>query len=376
MIVLSASLFSCGSQQPTASVFTTAVDSIKAENFSKTIDGKEVRLYTLVGKNGIGMKVTNFGARVIALCVADTSGKPVDIVLGYNTLNEYINNPESYFGAAIGRYGNRIGGAKFSLDSTEYQLPVNNGPNHLHGGPKGFFDVVWDAEQLSDSKIIFKYLSPDGDQGYPGNLNVTMTYELTLDNALKIDYEATANKPTVCNLTHHSYFNLSGEGAETINDHVLMIKAKGYTPVDSTLIPIGDIAEVANTPFDFNQPTEIGKRVNEEIVQLKFGGGYDHNWVLSKEKDGEELICSVYSPITKINMDVFTDQPGIQFYGGNFIDGTQTGKSGKNYRYRSAFCLETQHYPDSPNKPDFPSVRLNPSKTYRHTCSYRFSIEE
>ncbi len=374
-MVLSAMLFSCGNPQTTSSVFTEVADSIKTEDFSKTIDNKQVKLYTLVGTNGIGIKVTNFGARVVALCVPDAEGKPVDVVLGYNTLDEYINNPESYLGAAIGRYGNRIGGAKFSLDSTEYQLSVNNGANHLHGGAKGFFDVVWDAEQVSDSKIIFKYLSPDGDQGYPGNLNVTMTYELTADNALKIEYEATTDKPTVCNLTHHSYFNLSGEGAETINDHVLMIKANSFTPVDSTLIPTGEIDEVANTPFDFNQPTEIGKKVNEENVQLKFGGGYDHNWVLNKEKEGEELICSVYSPITKINMDILTDQPGIQFYGGNFIDGTLTGKSGKKYKYRSAFCLETQHFPDSPNKPGFPSVRLNPGETYTHTCSYKFSIK-
>jgi len=321
------------------------------------------------------MKVTNFGARVVALCVPDSDGKPVDVVLGYNTLDEYVNQPENFLGAAIGRYGNRIGSAQFSIDETVYELTINEGNNQLHGGPKGFFDVVWNAQQLSPSEIEFTYVSVDGEEGYPGNLSVTMVYELTPENGFKITYQATTDKTTVCNLTHHSYFNLSGEGSETINDHILTIRAYGFTPVDSTLIPTGRIAPVNGTAFDFNQPVAIGARVNEEDQQLAYGAGYDHNWVLNKESKGIELVASFYSPISKIKMDILTDQPGLQFYGGNFIDGTLIGKSGKAYKHRSAVCLETQHFPDSPNKANFPSTVLKPNQTYSHTCEYRFSVE-
>ncbi|OFX58835.1 MAG: galactose mutarotase [Bacteroidetes bacterium GWC2_40_13] len=350
---------------------------INVADFTQTIDGKPVSLYTLQGKNGIGMKVTNFGARVVSLCVPDVNHQLVDVVLGYKTLNEYVNYPENFLGAAIGRYGNRIGGATFTLDSTDYELVKNEGNNQLHGGPKGFFDVVWDANQLSNSKVVFTYLSKEGEEGFPGNLSVEMTYELTDDQAFKISYKATTDKTTICNLTHHSYFNLSGEGAETINDHVLQIKADGITPVDSVLIPTGELMPVAGTPFDFNTPIAIGERVSNTHGQLALGHGYDHNWVLNREGEGEGavLVASVYSPVTKINMDIITDQPGLQFYGGNFIDGTLTGKSGKPYFYRSAFCLETQHYPDSPNKPEFPSVVLKPGETYNHVCLYKFSVK-
>ncbi|HAN00394.1 MAG TPA: galactose-1-epimerase [Marinilabiliales bacterium] len=375
LLIAACALFalSCSHQKP--SVFTEVAQQINVADFTQTIDGKPVSLYTLQGKNGIGMKVTNFGARVVSLCVPDVNHQLVDVVLGYKTLNEYVNYPENFLGAAIGRYGNRIGGATFTLDSTDYELVKNEGNNQLHGGPKGFFDVVWDANQLSNSKVVFTYLSKEGEEGFPGNLSVEMTYELTDDQAFKISYKATTDKTTICNLTHHSYFNLSGEGAETINDHVLQIKADGITPVDSVLIPTGELMPVAGTPFDFNTPIAIGERVSNTHGQLALGHGYDHNWVLNREGEGAVLVASVYSPVTKINMDIITDQPGLQFYGGNFIDGTLTGKSGKPYFYRSAFCLETQHYPDSPNKPEFPSVVLKPGETYNHVCLYKFSVK-
>lgn len=358
-----------------AKVFTDVAEAIDAANFQADMDGKKVDLFTLIGENGIAMKVTNLGARVVALCVPDATGQPVDVVEGYDNLDDYINMPENFFGAAIGRYGNRIGDAKFELDGSEYQLLNNDGKNHLHGGLKGYFDVVWDAEMVGDSKIIFTYLSPDGEEGYPGNLEITMVYELTEDNEFKIEYTATTDKKTVCNLTHHSYFNLSGDGAETINDHVLMIDADATTPVDSTLIPTGELASVEGTPFDFRTPTAIGDRVDAEDTQLAYGGGYDHNWVLN-QKEGVNLVASVYSPVTNIQMDILTDQPGLQFYGGNFIDGTLTGKTGTKYQYRSAFCLETQHFPDSPNKAEFPSTVLSPGETYKHVCIYKFSVKQ
>jgi aldose 1-epimerase len=358
------------------SPFTKGFDNIKAENFVKEIDGAEANLYFLTNNNGMGMKVTNYGARVVALCVPDKTGKPVDVVLGYNTLDEYINQPENYFGAAIGRFGNRIGKATFSIDSVTYALGANDGENHLHGGKKGYFGVVWNAEQVNESKIIFTYRSVDGDEGYPGNLDISMIYEVTADNEFKIEYVATTDKKTICNLTHHTYFNLSGEGAETINDHVLMIKSDRFTPVDNTLIPTGELAMIVETPMDFSTPTVIGERLEEPYEQLSFGNGYDHNWVINKEIAGVELVASVESPVTGIVMDVLSDQPGLQFYGGNFLNGQVVGKSGKPYVYRSAFCLETQHFPDSPNKPEFPSVLLEPGSMYKHTCIYKFSVKE
>ena len=317
LLIAACALFalSCSHQKP--SVFTEVAQQINVADFTQTIDGKPVSLYTLQGKNGIGMKVTNFGARVVSLCVPDANHHLVDVVLGYKTLNEYVNYPENFLGAAIGRYGNRIGGATFTLDSTVYELMKNEGNNQLHGGPKGFFDVVWDANQLSNSKVVFTYLSKEGEEGFPGNLSVEMTYELTDDQAFKISYKATTDKTTICNLTHHSYFNLSGEGAETINDHVLQIKADGITPVDSVLIPTGELMPVAGTPFDFNTPIAIGERVSNTHGQLALGHGYDHNWVLNREGEGAVLVASVYSPVTKINMDIITDQPGLQFYGWN-----------------------------------------------------------
>ena len=371
LIIFVATLFlqGCAKQSP----FTEAVEGVAEADFQKTIDGKQTDLYTLVNDNGMGMKVTNYGARVVALCVPDKDGKPVDVVFGYKTLDEYFTNPEKYYGAAIGRYGNRIANATFQIDSIVYKLPANDRVNHLHGGPKGYFAVIWNAQKVSDSKIVFTYTSPDGEEGYPGNLDITMTYELTPDNEFKIEYAATTDKPTVCNLTHHGYFNLSGEGSETINDHVLTINADTYTPVDFSLIPTGEIVSVEGTPMDFRQPTVIGARVKDDFVQLKYAHGYDHNWVLNKSKEGIELAATLVSPVSGIKMEVYTDQPGLQFYGGNFLNGRDTGISGKPYSYRSGLCLETQHFPDSPNKPEFPSVLLMPGEKYSHTCIYKFS---
>jgi aldose 1-epimerase len=371
VIILLIAVVFTGCSKP--SPFTKSVNIIKASDFQKTIDGQKTDLYTLANGNGMGMKVTNYGARVVALCVPDKEGKPVDVVAGYNTLDEYINQPEQFFGAAIGRYGNRIGKATFTIDNTIYQLAANNGVNHLHGGPKGYFDVIWKAEKVNDSKIVFTYTSKDGEEGYPGNLEITMTYELTPANEFKIEYAATTDKATICNLTHHTYFNLSGEGSETINDHLLMINANTYTPVDSTLIPTGELATVSGTPMDFTQPTAIGIRVNDDFQQLKFGGGYDHNWVINRQGEGIVKAAAVESPVTGIKMEVFTDQPGIQFYGGNFMTGKNSGKVGKPYVFRSALCLETQHFPDSPNKPQFPSVLLLPGQKYSHICIYKFA---
>jgi aldose 1-epimerase len=372
-LVLTVVMMSCQPQSK-PSVFTPDVQKISPEKFHQTVDGKQVKLYTLVGQNGIGMKVTNYGARIVALCVPDKDGKPTDVVLGYDNLNDYIHRPQTYFGAAIGRYANRIGDAKFTLNGVEYKLVANDGKNSLHSGPKGYATVVWNAKKLSDSKIQFTYYSPDMEEGYPGDLDVTVTYELTSQNGMKIDYKATTDKETVLNLTNHSYFNLSGEGFKTILDHVMMLNADSITPVDSTLIPTGVIESVTGTPFDFTQPTPIGQRINADNTQLKYAGGYDHNWVLNNKSDNVALAATVYSPASGIRMDVLTDQSGIQFYTGNFLNGQEIGKSGKPYGHRSAFCLEVQHYPDSPNKPQFPTTTLKPGQTYRHECIYRFSV--
>ncbi|HPR31569.1 MAG TPA: aldose epimerase family protein [Prolixibacteraceae bacterium] len=373
LMILLAGLFS-GCEKK--SLFTPDVEAIAAADFQQEIDGEKTDLYTLTGEGGLAMKVTNYGARVVALCVPDKEGKPVDVVFGYKTLQEYIDQPEAFFGAVVGRYGNRIAKGVFELNGEVFQLPVNDGPNHLHGGPKGYFDVVWKARQLSDSKIEFSYVSPDGEEGYPGTLQITMSYELTADNAFSVEYVATTDKATVCNLTHHSYFNLSGEGAETINDHLLTLYADYFTPVDSTLIPTGELASVFDTPMDFTQPMVIGERADTDFDQLNYGGGYDHNWVLNKNGETVERAAKVESPVTGIVMDVLTDQPGIQFYGGNFLNGSAVGKKGLPYKYRSGLCLETQHFPDSPNKPDFPSTTLLPGEQYTHRCVYKFSTNK
>ena len=349
------------------------MDIVK-EVFGKA-DGKDVYLFTLTNANGLQTKITNYGGIVTHLMVPDRNGNLGDIVLGYDTLDEYIkNNP--YFGALIGRYGNRIGKGKFTLEGKEYSLATNNGPNHLHGGDKGFDKVVWDAEPMQTEQgpaLKLTYLSKDGQEGYPGNLKCTVVYTLTNDNELKVTYEAQTDKPTICNLTHHSYFNLAGHNSGEILEHELMLNADNFTPVDETLIPTGEIRPVKGTPMDFTNPTAIGARINQDDTQLKYGLGYDHNWVLNKKDAEMSLAASVYEPENGRVMEIYTTEPGIQFYSGNFLDGTNVGKAGTVYEHRTGFCLETQHFPDSPNKPDFPSTVLRPGEKYTHLTIHKFS---
>jgi len=354
---------------------------IQNDDFKGTINGKEILLYTLENKNGLTAQITNFGGRIVTLWTPDRKGQFADIVTGFSNLKEYLSGKEVYFGALIGRYGNRIAKGQFSLDGKNYNLPINNGVNTLHGGPKGFNNVVWDARQFKNSKnedaLELKYLSVDGEEGFPGNLNVTVVYTLTNENELKIVYSATTDKKTVINLTSHAFFNLHGfsEGnAASINSHILQINGSKYTPTDAGLIPTGELGTVAQTPMDFRKPTEIGKRVNEPFQALIYGKGYDHNWILNK-KQGKMTVAAVISePSNGRQMSVLTDQPALQFYGGNFFEGKDSGKYGEVYNYRTSFALETQHYPDSPNHAKFPSTVLNPGETYHHTCVYKFEI--
>jgi len=296
-------------------------------------------------------------------------------VLGYDRLEDYIKD-SPYFGCLIGRYGNRIARGKFTLNGRTYTLATNNGPNHLHGGIKGFDKVVWEPKVLATPDgpaLELRYLSKDGEEGYPGNLSVVAVYTLTPDNALKLEYTATTDKDTVVNLTQHSYFNLAGKG--DILGHIVMINADRYTPVDSTLIPTGELPLVEGTPFDFRKPTAIGARINQDNQQLKFGNGYDHNWVISKPMGQFGLQARVTEPTTGRVLEVLSTEPGLQFYSGNFLDGTLTGKGGWVYQFRNGFCMEPQHYPDSPNQPNFPSVVLKPGQVYKHTMMYRFSVQ-
>lgn len=368
--VLALVMSSCKQEERTKS-------GLLRSNFQMEVDGKMTDLFVLTNSNGLEICVTNFGARVVSLMVPDKNGNFTDIVLGEDSIDIYVNRPKDYYyGAVIGRFGNRIGGAKFTLDSVEYVLSANNNGNSLHGGPKGFHNRVWDVAQPNNQTLIFTYVSQHMEEGYPGTLTVKMTYKLTDENEFYIEYEATTDHATVINLTHHSYFNLAGAGAPTINDHILMLNADFYTPVDANLIPTGEIAAVAGTPMDFRTPTLIGERVDDtSFEQLVFGLGYDHNWVLNKTVPGKlELAAKVWEPVSGRLMKVFTTEPAIQFYGGNFLKG-DTGKGGKVYPHRSAFCLETQHFPDSPNQPSFPSTVLRPGETYSHICIYQFTIK-
>lgn len=343
--------------------------------FDTIVDKKNVTLYTLKNNNGMVMQVTNYGARVVKLFVQDKIGKYVDVVLGYNSIIPYLGDKgERFLGATIGRYGNRIAKGRFTLDGVEYKLATNNNGQSLHGGTKGFDRVVWHVDSVSSNEIHFSYLSPDGEEGYPGNLNVKMIYKLTNDNRFEIKYFASSDKATPVNLTHHSFFNLKGEGNETINNHILTINADQFTPVDSVLIPLGANQNVESTPFDFRKPTAIGKRVNDANAQLAMGKGYDHNFVLSRKTNNQlELAASVYEPERGIKMEVWTTEPGLQFYGGNFFDGSIIGKTGKKYEFRGSFAIETQHFPDSPNQPQFPTTILLPNQKYYQVCQYKFS---
>ncbi|MEQ8471784.1 MAG: aldose epimerase family protein [Marinoscillum sp.] len=340
--------------------------------FQQTLDGKPVDLYLLKNANGMLVTITNHGGRIVHLIVPDKDGNPTDVVLGYNSLEGYLNTSEVYFGSLIGRYGNRIAKGQFTIDSDTFQLATNNGPNNLHGGPVGFHNVVWDVKSSSSNSVTLTYLSPDGEEGFPGNLKVEMTYSLTDDNEIVMDYSATTDKKTPVNLTNHAFFNLNGDGSGEINDHELQIRASAFTPVGSTLIPTGEITDVEGTPFDFRSPETIGSRIDFQSQQLEFGNGYDHNFVLDKGITKEpELVATVKSPMTGIEMQVLTTEPGLQFYGGNFLNGTETGKNG-TYEFRGAFCLETQHYPDSPNQSDFPSTILSPGEKYHTVSIYKF----
>lgn len=350
--------------------------SVQKQDFGMTADGEAVKLYTLTNSNGLKAKIMTYGGIVVSLEVPDRNGKLADVVLGYETLDGYVrNNP--YFGAIVGRYANRIANAEFTLDGTTYKLAKNNGNNHLHGGIKGFDKVVWFAASFKEEDAVglkLTYLSKDGEEGYPGNLICSVTYTLTNDNELKISFDALMDKPTVVNLSHHSYFNLAGQGNGDILDHRLMINADTFTPVDAGLIPTGELRSVKGTPMDFTKPTAIGARINEDDRQIKYGGGYDHNWVLNKTDDELALAVRVYEPSSGRVMEVYTTEPGVQFYAGNFLDGSITGKDNKIYKHRYGFCLEPQHFPDSPNKPNFPSVVLRPDQRYTHITVYKFSV--
>lgn len=344
--------------------------------FEKSLEGGEVKLYRLFNNNGLEMTVTNFGARVVELYTPDRGGNFEDIVLGYDNLDDYVNHPNSYYGAPIGRYGNRIAGAKFTLQGKEYQLEANNGPNNLHGWPGGYHNVVWEVLEATDQRLAMKYISEDGHGGFPGTLTVYMTYSLTDDDEFKIEYEAETDKPTIVNLTHHSFFNLNGHGEGDVLNHKMQLNADHYTPVNEVLIPLGEIAPVEGTPMDFREPHLVGERIDDDFDQLKKGGGYDHNWVLNRQDSDKEVIWAgaAWVPENGRKMEVLTDQPGMQVYTGNFMDGKGKSKEGKIYGKRSAICFETQHFPDSPNQPQFPSVELNPGETYEHICIYKFSV--
>jgi len=347
-----------------------------AQKFQETIDDKQTNLYVL--KNGnMQVAITNYGARIVSIVVPDKNGNATDVSVGYDAVQPYSEGGDTYFGAIVGRYGNRIAKGKFKLDGKELTLATNNGANSLHGGTKGFSRVVWDAQQQNDSTLVLTYLSKDGEEGYPGNLNAKVTYTVLNNAQLKIDYEATTDKNTILNLTNHTYFNLNGQGNGTILNHSVMINADRYTPVDSTLIPIGKLQPVKGTPFDFTTATTIGARVNDTTdQQIKFGKGYDHNFVLNTKSNIEEKAAEVTGDQSGIVMDVYTAEPGLQFYVGNFMNGSHTIKGGKKDDYRTAFCLETQHYPDSPNQPNFPSTELKPGQQYRTTTIYAFSVKK
>lgn len=351
----------------------TTLSGLLKSDFVSEVEGKPTALYVLKNKNGAEACITNYGGRLVSVMVPDKNGKMTDVVLGYDNVDQYVKSDGNY-GALIGRYGNRINQAKFTLDETEYTLPANDGIHCLHGGPLGYHTRMWDAKQLNDQALELTYLSKDGEAGFPGNLDIKVTYTLSDDNAVGIKYEATTDKKTVVNLTNHSYFNLSGVPGSTVLDQEIMINADNYTPVDETLIPTG-ISTVAETPLDLRTPVAIGKHIDEPFDQLQKGRGYDHNWVLNANGDKNVLAAKAYSPTSGIALEVYTNEPGVQFYTGNFMDGKDTGKQGVLYPRRGAFCLETQHYPDTPNHPDFPTVVLNPGEKYLSECIYKFTAE-
>ncbi|MGD0668132.1 MAG: aldose epimerase family protein [Bryobacteraceae bacterium] len=348
---------------------------MKKQLYGKMPDGTPVDLYLLTNANGMEARLITYGGAVVSLTAPDRHGALADVVLGMDTLDGY-RTQTAFFGALIGRYGNRIGGAKFTLEGKTYHLPANDGPNTLHGGPLGFDKRVWQAREVPSAEgpaVEFTYVSKDGEEGFPGTLTAKVVYTLTNKNELKIDYTATTDKPTVVNLTNHSYFNLKGAGEGDVLGHDVTIYASRFTPVDATLIPTGELRAVKGTPFDFTKSTAIGARIDSDDQQIKIAGGYDHNWVLDKAGAGLSKAAEVYEPKTGRVLEVWTTEPAMQFYTGNFLDGTIHGKGGKVYPRRGAFCMETQHYPDSPNHPAFPSTELKPGATYHTTTIYSFS---
>jgi aldose 1-epimerase len=371
LLLLPFLLMSCTSSEPPVEA------GIQSRSFGTLPDGRDVTIYKVTSPTGMVMEVTNYGGIITRLTAPDRDGKFEDIVLGYDNLEGYLTETP-YFGAIIGRYGNRIGKGQFTLDGETYTLAQNNGENHLHGGIQGFDKVLWNAEPFSmgnEYGIVFTYDSPDGEEGYPGTLKARVTYMLTADNRVIFSYQATTDKATPVNLTQHSYFNLAGPSSDSILDHELMLAADHFTPIDSGLIPTGEVRPVAGTPFDFTTAIPIGERINADDEQIAFGLGYDHNWVLSDMTSSMRLAARVHEPTSGRVMEVLTEEPGIQFYAGNFLDGTITGKGGNVYEYRSGFCLETQHFPDSPNQSAFPSTILLPGETYQTRTIYAFTTD-
>ena len=370
-------LGACGGAEKQEAAPQKTLSGLEQAKFVSEVDGKPTALYVLTNQQGAEACITNWGGRLVSVMVPDKNGKLTDVVLGYDNIDQYVANPDNNYGGLIGRYGNRIANAKFTLDGAEYNLPQNNNGHCLHGGPKGYHAVVWDAKQIDNQTLELTYLSPDGEAGFPGNLSVKVTYKLTDDNAVDIRYEATTDKPTVVNLTNHSYFNLSGVPGSQIVDHQIMIDADTFTAVDETLIPTGVLEPVEGTPMDLRQLVTIGNDIDNPYQQLVYGGGYDHNWVLNNGGDITKVAAKVVSPTSGIVMEVYTNEPGIQFYAGNMMakEGDK-GKLGVVYPVRGALCLETQHYPDSPNQPSFPSVVVRPGETYKSECIYKFSVQQ
>jgi len=363
------------SKETAEKIADSAKTVLETKNFDTIIDGKKVNLFWIENQ-GIKAAFTNYGGRLVGLWVADKNGKPTDVVVGMNSAAGFKNATEPYFGATIGRVGNRIAKGKFTLDGKEYQVPLNNGKNALHGGVKGFQDVVWDVVKTNENTLVFSYVSPDGEQGFPGNLKVKVTYTITDDNSVKMEYEATTDKTTVVNLTNHAFFNLNGEGSGTILNHELQIYANEFTPVDEGLIPSGELKAVKNTPFNFTSKHMIGERIETQDEQLKFGKGYDHNYVLNgTKKNGLNHAATISGDKSGIVMDIFTQEPGLQFYSGNFMQSKNTFKSGSKDDFRTAFALETQHFPDAPNQPKFAPIVLKPGQKYHTVSYYQFSVK-
>lgn len=368
-LILSAS--ACTTNQPTEKT----ASGLTPADFRTEVDGKQTDLFVLTNKSGMEVCITNFGGRIVSVMVPDKDGVMRDVVLGFESIGDYVKYP-SDFGATIGRYANRINQGKITVDGVEYQLPQNNYGHCLHGGSRGYQYQVFDAQQLSDQALELTYLSRDGEEGFPGNLTCKVTFTLTDDNAIDIRYSAETDRTTVVNMTNHSYFNLDGDPSKSNANYLLTIDADAYTPVDSTFMTTGEIAPVEGTDMDFRTPVAVGARIDNDFIQLKNGKGYDHNWVLNTRGNITRPCATLESPQTGIVLDVYTNEPGIQIYAGNFLDGTLTGKKGIVYNHRASVCLETQKYPDTPNKPEWPSALLKPGEKYDSRCIYRFSVKK